>query len=145
MPEIASRKRAYTAGSLMSGGYGSEKSTSAATPNAEEASEAALCANEQGAYNAMHDMLFGRQDEWAGRDDAGTVFKSYAEQLGLDATKFAQCLDGHQYAAAVQADVDAGSRAGVDGTPAFFVNGYSISGAQPFAIFQGVIESLLAN
>ncbi len=114
-------------------------------PQAQLASEAALCANDQGGYTAMHDMLFGRQDEWAGRSDAGEVFKTYAGEIGLDAAEFAACLDGRQYEARVSADLETGLMAGVDGTPAFFLNGHFISGAQPFAVFQEAIENLLAG
>lgn len=114
-------------------------------PQAQLASEAALCANDQDAYMDMHDILFSRQDEWSGRDDAGKLFKGYAGELKLDAARFARCLDGHEHKATVQAGIATGTRVGVTGTPAFFLNGYPISGAQPFAVFQGAIENLLAN
>src|SRR5690606_32168710 len=52
-------------------------------PQAQLASEAALCANDQGAYAAMHDVLFGRQQEWSGREDAGEMFKAFAGEIGL--------------------------------------------------------------
>lgn len=112
-------------------------------PQAQLASEAALCANDQGAYAAMHDVLFGRQQEWSGREDAGEMFKAFAGEIGLDAAAFADCLDGRTYEARVLADLEAGTQAGVDGTPAFFLNGNFISGAQPFELFQEAIESLL--
>lgn len=114
-------------------------------PQAQLASEAALCAHDQGAYLEMHDLLFSRQDEWTGREDAGRIFKSYARDLDLDQTKFNQCLDGREHQAAVQADVQTGMRLGVNGTPAFFLNGHFVSGAQPFALFQSGIERLLAG
>ena len=114
-------------------------------PQAQLASEAALCANDQGAYMAMHDMLFGRQEEWAGRDDAGEMFVSYAGELGLDADKFTACLDSGQHETRVLSGLETGSRLGVDGTPAFFLNGHFVSGAQPYAVFQEAIESLLAG
>jgi len=114
-------------------------------PQAQLASEAALCANDQGAYMAMHDMLFGRQDEWAGREDAGQVFKSFAKELSLDSAAFARCLDGREQEARVNADMKTGMQLGVSGTPAFFLNGHFISGAQPFAVFQDGIDRLLAD
>lgn len=93
----------------------------------------------------MHDILFGRQDEWNGREDAAGLFTGYAEELGLDLNAFSACLNGGSHAATVAADLEQGSRLGVDGTPAFFLNGNFISGAQPYEVFQQAIEQLLAS
>ena len=114
-------------------------------PQAQLASETALCAGDQGAYLAMHDILFGRQDEWNGREDAADLFTGYAEELGLDLNAFSECLNSGSHAATVAADLEQGSRLGVDGTPAFFLNGNFISGAQPYEVFQQAIEQLLAS
>jgi protein-disulfide isomerase len=114
-------------------------------PQAPLAAEAARCAGDQDAYLEMHHALFDRQGEWSGRDDAGEVFVALAVELGLDEASFAQCLDSGQYAAAVQADLEQGVGLGINGTPAFFLNGNFISGAQPFSVFQGAIESLLTE
>lgn len=114
-------------------------------PQAQLASEAALCANDQGAYAAMHDVLFDRQQEWSGREDAGEMFKTFAGEIGLESAEFAACLDGRTYEARVLADLETGLTAGVDGTPAFFLNGNFISGAQPYELFQEAIESLLPD
>ena len=93
----------------------------------------------------MHDALFARQGEWNGRDDAATIFGSYAIDLGLDGEAFAACLASGQHAAAVQADLEQGISLGVDGTPAFFLNGRFLSGAQPYDVFRAMIEDLLAE
>lgn len=114
-------------------------------PQAQLAAEAARCAGDQGAYLQMHDVLFGRQDEWNGRDDAGQIFNGYARELGLNGDVFAGCLAEGKHTAAVQADLEQGIALGVDGTPAFFINGNFVSGAQPFEVFRGAIESLLGN
>jgi protein-disulfide isomerase len=114
-------------------------------PQAPLAAEAARCAGDQDAYLEMHHALFDRQGEWSGRDDAGEVFVALAVELGLDEASFAQCLESGQYAAAVQADLEQGVGLGINGTPAFFLNGNFISGAQPFSVFQGAIESLLTE
>ncbi len=53
-------------------------------PQAQLASEAARCAGDQDGYLLMHDLLFERQQEWAGREDAGDIFTDYAGELGLD-------------------------------------------------------------
>lgn len=114
-------------------------------PQAQLASEAARCAGDQGAYVEMHDLLFGRQDAWNGRDDAATVFSGFAEELGLDAATFDTCLETRKHEEAVLDDLAYGASLGVDGTPAFFLNGNFLSGAQPFEVFQQAIESLLAE
>jgi len=69
--------------------------------------------------------------------------KAYAQEAGLDLAPFAQCLATGKYQAAVQRDIDAGTRLGVTGTPAFFINGRLLSGAQPLERFVQLIEEEL--
>ena len=114
-------------------------------PQAPLAAEAARCAGEQDAYLEMHHELFGRQGEWSGRGDAAEVFAGFAEGLGLDSAAFGECLARGRYTDAVQADLEQGVSLGVNGTPAFFLNGNFVSGAQPYSVFQQAIESLLAE
>ena len=109
------------------------------------AAEAARCAGDQDAFLEMHHALFDRQGEWSGRADADQVFAGFAGELGLDEAGFSECLASGQYTAAVQADLDQGIGLGINGTPAFFLNGNFISGAQPYSVFQQAIESLLAE
>jgi protein-disulfide isomerase len=112
---------------------------------AQKAAEAAECAGEQGQYWAMHDALFTGQEEWTGSQDAVAVFKGLAGNLKLDQAKFDSCLDGDKYAQKIQADQQEGIQAGVSGTPAFFINGVSLSGAQSFDKFKQTIEYALAG
>ena len=107
-------------------------------PQAQKAAEAAECAGEQGKYYEMHDKLF-EQGVSGGVDS----FKQYAKDIGLDSTKFDECLDSDQMKKEVQQDMSDGQKAGVQGTPAFFINGEMVSGAQPFSVFQEIIESKL--
>ncbi len=109
-------------------------------PNAPKAAEAAHCAGDQGKYWEMHGKLFANH-----RALAVDSLKGYAKDLGLDAAKFAACLDSGQKAKMVEANRKAGDDAGVNGTPAFFVNGILISGAQPFEAFQPVLDAELAR
>lgn len=53
-------------------------------------------------------------------------------------------MDSHKYAEQVEADISAGNEAGVNGTPAFFINGRLLSGAQPFEEFRKIIDDELA-
>ena len=66
-------------------------------------------------------------------------------EVGLDAGRFNACLDSHKYAAVVEADIRMGNDAGVNGTPAFYINGRMISGAQPFEAFKKIIDEELAR
>jgi len=115
-------------------------------PQAPKAAEAAECAGEQGQYWAMHDRLFqGQQAEWNQNPDAVNIFKGYAEELGLDMDAFNDCFDSGKYADEVAADLDEGLRAGVTGTPSFFINGQMVSGAQPYEVFEQVLNAALAQ
>ncbi|HZY03432.1 MAG TPA: thioredoxin domain-containing protein [Anaeromyxobacteraceae bacterium] len=109
-------------------------------PNAPKAAEAAHCAGDQGKYWQMHGKLFANQ-----RALALDSLKGYAKDLGLDAGKFNACLDSGEKAKLVEANRKAGDEAGVSGTPAFFVNGLLISGAQPFEAFKQLVDGELVK
>ena len=108
-------------------------------PNAMPAAEAAQCANEQGQFWSFHDKLFGSETL---SDD---VYKQYAQQLGLDMTKFNDCLSTHKYAQQIQADSDFATNLGINSTPTFFINGLAVIGAQPLETFKSVIDKELAG
>lgn len=110
-------------------------------PQARTAAFAARCAGEQDAFLEMHGVLFSRQQEWNGRSDAADIFSSFAGDLGLDVTAFDTCVDSQKYDDAVQADLDEAVGFGVRGTPAFFVNGTFVNGAQPIGAFQQAIQA----
>jgi len=117
-------------------------------PQAPKAAEAARCAREMGgddAYWQMHDRLFEGQGQWSNNPEHVAVFNGYAGELGLDQAAFGECLDSGRYASAVVADLQEGAGFGVSGTPAFFINGQPLQGAQPYAAFEQVIEALLAQ
>lgn len=80
-----------------------------------------------------------------GKTEADIVkgLKDYAGKLGLDQNKFNSCLDSGDKASLVSKDLSDGSKAGVNGTPAFFVNGRLISGAVPFEQFKTIIDEEL--
>jgi protein-disulfide isomerase len=113
-------------------------------PQAAEAAQAARCAGDQGAFLEMHDVLFQSQTQWSGQSPTA-IFVGFAEDLGLDAGAFEECLTSGKYEDAVDADLDQGLQLGVTGTPAFFINGYLVSGAQPYSLFEQAIASLLAE
>jgi predicted DsbA family dithiol-disulfide isomerase len=107
-------------------------------PLAPKAAEAGACAKDQGKFWEMHDRLFDQQQKLAVAD-----LKQHAKELGLDAAAFDECLDSGRHAADVQKDAAEGARYGVTGTPAFFVNGRPLVGAQPYEGFAQVIDDEL--
>ena len=107
-------------------------------PNARPAAEASACAAEQGKFWAYHDDLFGDPTKLSDAD-----LKARAAALGVDTKKFNACFDSHKFKAQVEADMQAGADVGVNGTPAFYINGRLVSGAQPFDVFKRIIEEEL--
>jgi len=109
-------------------------------PGATKAHEAARCANEQGKFWAYHDKLFA-----APAKSSPEIFKGFAKDVGLDVPRFENCFDSQKYQAAIKKDIEEGNRVGVMGTPAFFINGRLLSGAQPLDAFVRVIDDELAR
>lgn len=109
-------------------------------PRAPKAAEASLCANEQGRFWEYHDELFKNQ-----KSLEVAQLKEHAKSVGLDEKKFTECLDSNKFQKTVQEDMQAGSMVGVSGTPAFFINGIPLSGAQPLEEFKRVIDQELGS
>jgi protein-disulfide isomerase len=108
-------------------------------PWAQKAAEASECADDQERFWDYHDLLWANQSAL----DVDSL-KAYAAQLGLDTATFDDCLDSGANAEEVQNDYDDGVSYGVAGTPTFFINGIKVVGAQPFSVFQTIVDSLLA-
>jgi protein-disulfide isomerase len=108
-------------------------------PQARPAAEAANCANAQGKFWDYHAKLFANQAALS--EDK---LKEYAKDVGLDSAKFDQCLSVKPFKAAIDKDIADGEKVGVTGTPAFFINGRMLSGAQPFEKFKEVIDEELS-
>ncbi len=109
-------------------------------PRAIPAAVAANCAGEQGKYWEMHKSLMADQRALEEAD-----LTARAEQLQLDMAKWNTCRQDPKQAEEVQKDFEDGQAVGVSGTPAFFINGLMISGAQPFSEFERIIERELGN
>lgn len=108
-------------------------------PQAEQAAEASRCAGEQGRFWEYHDELFRAFDL------ERSALVDYARVLKLDENRFTSCLDSSKYKAPVEQDLQEATQAGVSGTPAFFINGVPLIGAQSLDSFVGVIEEELAR
>ena len=104
---------------------------------AEAAQEAFVQAGNKGFWK-YHDKLFANQQAIKRPD-----LDKYAEEIGLDVAKFKAALDARTHKAHVEKDMEVAKQAGVSGTPAFTVNGYFVSGAQPFPAFNKVIKLAL--
>lgn len=109
-------------------------------PRARPAAEAAACAHAQGKFWEYNKKLFANQSA-LGDDN----LKTYAKDVGLDQAKFDECYAKKPYSAQIDKDMADGAAAGVNGTPAFFINGRSLSGAQPFERFKEIIDEELAE
>jgi len=107
----------------------------------EQAFSAALagqCAEEQGKFWEYHDILFENQAQLSTEN-----YKKWAADLKLDLTKFNDCLSSEKYKVEVEQDLAEGQQLGVSGTPAFFINGKMLTGAQPYATFRDEINAAL--
>jgi protein-disulfide isomerase len=105
---------------------------------APKAAEAAHCAGDQGKYWEMHEKLFANATKLELTD-----LKGYARDVGVDGGKFDRCLESGEKAQVVEKNKKAGEDVGVTGTPAFFINGRSLAGAQPLEAFTAIIDQEL--
>jgi len=105
---------------------------------ARPAHAASQAAAMQGKFWEMHDLIFADQ-----RGMSEEKYVEYATQLGLDVEKFKKDVVSKEVEARISADYAQATKLGVTGTPAFFVNGRFLSGAQPFASFQVLIDEEL--
>jgi protein-disulfide isomerase len=122
-----------------------------AHPHALQAAEAAHCANDQGKFWPMHDALMGNSDALD-----RPKLSVYAQDVGLDLASFDKCVDSGKYVAKIKESTAGGMKAGVDGTPTFFLgvtdaSGQKIEslqrleGAIPFSQLKEAIDKLLAG
>ncbi len=110
------------------------------TPESAPAAAAAQCAFAQGKFWEFHGAFFDHQDE-LGYD----FYLKTAEEYELDIEDYTACLDEGRYIDEVEIDGFDGQIAGVRGTPGFFINGQILSGAQPYSIFERMIQRELAK
>ena len=121
-------------------------------PNAVPAALAGECADDQGKFWEMHDMIFINQKNWQNLQptQSTNIFKEYAIEIGLNTDEFDSCVNSGKYLEEIQNDFDDGRAYGVTGTPGFFVGNEKIGftkliGAQPFSSFQQLIDGQLSQ
>jgi protein-disulfide isomerase len=109
-------------------------------PDAPAAHAAAESAHRQGKFWEMHDKIFANQ-----RELKPEKFREYAQQSGLDLAKYDKDVASPDVKKKIDSDSQEADKLGVSGTPAFFINGRYLSGAQPFEAFKKMIDEELAK
>lgn len=109
-------------------------------PDAPAAHAAAEAAGRQGKFWEMHDKIFANQ-----RDLKPETFERYAQELGLDVARFRKDVADPAVKGRIDADMREAEKLGVGGTPAFYINGKFLSGAQPFESFQKIVDEQLGK
>ncbi|MFH1896111.1 MAG: thioredoxin domain-containing protein [bacterium] len=128
-----------------------------------KASEAALCAGDQGKFWEYHDVLFAKQADWyseeATDESLAVNLKAYAADLGLNESEFEKCLNGEIYSKDMMQNYSdsqevfnqlktaglVGANQNGLGTPTYIINGRYLSGAQSFSEFEKIIEEELSK
>ena len=113
-------------------------------PNAVAAAEFAMCSARQGKFWPAHDSLYAEQERWATLRDPGQYFLAMAGPLKLDQAALLACLQGGDTRATIQQDAKGAVRAGATATPAFYIEGGMMEGAQPIQVFRQVLDSIVA-
>ena len=108
--------------------------------NAMIAAEAAMAADAQGKFPQMHAKLMAPD-----RDLSRDKIVQAAKDVGLDVDKFTKDLDNHAHKAAIDEMTNEAMRVGATGTPASFINGRYLSGAQPYEAFKKLVDEELAK
>ena len=106
--------------------------------NARLAHKASIAAQQQGKFWEYHDLLFANRKALTRPD-----LERYAQQVGLNMAKFTADLDNPAFDKIIEADMAAGQKVAVRGTPHFFMNGTRIKGAQPITSFQSTLDAEL--
>ena len=113
--------------------------------NAFAGSRAAEAAGLQGKFWEMHDQLFENQQQWSQASSPVSFFKQYAQRIGLKAGQFEKDYASSKVNGAINADMAAGNKLKITGTPGFFLNGKKVEVSQSLAAFEKVIEAEIAK
>ncbi len=110
---------------------------------AAEAAMEAFAQKGNAGFWKMHDLLYANQAASGGLERP--AIEGYAAQIGLDMARFNKALDDSAHADVINADAKEAQGAQINGTPAFVINGYYVSGAQPLAAFKKVVDYALKH
>ena len=110
--------------------------------NALPAARAAESAGKQDKFWEMHDVIFENQQEWSTSSDAESVFRDYADRLGLNVEQFLTDYNSKSFDAKIKNNLNSGEALGVSGTPTFFLNGAKINNPRSYDEFRKMIEQI---
>jgi protein-disulfide isomerase len=110
--------------------------------NTWDASNAAACADEQGKFWEMHDMLFANQDRWNGEATSSPkgAFKGYAQSIGLDVPKWEACYDADRYRSRIASNRAEAERRHIESTPTFIIGGKVVPGTMSYDQFMKYVN-----
>lgn len=108
------------------------------------AATAARAASAQGEFWSFHDRLFADQPQPNSGRLTTAFLEGIATEIGLDLERFRSDMNSVETMSAIDADFDEALSVGVNGTPAFMINGEPVFGAQPTSVFVDVIERAAA-
>ncbi len=113
--------------------------------NAFAASRAAEAAGLQGKFWEMYDQLYPNQQAWSATSDPSSYFENYARIIGLDVAKFKKDYASTVVNDTINADMAAGTKLGITGTPTFYLNGKKIDVTQSVDDFSKQIDAAIAK
>lgn len=113
-------------------------------PDAMAAHRAAEAAARQGMFFEMHDLLYLRQQQWAGSGDVTNILESYAEELGLDTSQYQTDVAAAETFDRINVDIDSAAPLGVNATPTVFINGERVDEAPTYETLTKIINQALA-
>lgn len=117
--------------------------------NTWDASRAAACADQQGKFWEMHDLLYQTQDQWNSEatDNPSKIIKGLARQLHLNTDQFDRCVDTKAMQAKIQAHAKVGEQRRIRATPSFIIGGKVIEGAPPggYDEFKKLVDQAIAD
>lgn len=116
-------------------------------PNARATAATAEAAGLQGKYWQMHDKLYTNQDDWNSLDSSKrtTVFKQYAEELGMDTKKFDSDVASKSVTKKINFDIALGKKLSLSATPTFFLNGEELDSTTASNLVQGNLTAIKAK
>jgi protein-disulfide isomerase len=112
--------------------------------NAVAAAQVANCAGKQGAFWAMHDLLYQHQEAWAPLKEAGPFFLSLADSARVSKSTLLTCLNAPETLAEIKSEAAGSERSGAQSTPTFYIEGGLLAGAHPLPVFRQVLDSIYA-
>jgi protein-disulfide isomerase len=114
-------------------------------PNGDAAAEAGECAGIQGEFEPMRKRLYQDQAGWKDADNPAAYFTRIAEEEGMDVERFSRCLAEGAASARVSENVQLSRMGGVQGAPAFLVDGFLVSGTKPLETFRDLLDLKLKS